>query len=360
MWFNDRGSLYEVREDLLKTVVSNLVEAEEVARYSGKEFERESMGTGLPTIYYVAVDWDHVHRVRRESVPPLLEKFQARLAKGQLSVQDARHELHQMATETWWHQRYTHRRMQAAHEASIASADSHVFWYSVGLAASKFVAALSKDVLIIGATAASGGTAALGLAGASLVSGTVTYMETKARPVRAALWDAGTTITFGVVQIASPAAGLGRRVVVAFAKGGAETVGSLIEGKSVGEALTDGAVDAAGDVLFSELTSSGWARKSLKKTIVPGLRHIKVNRGGHMRDLGVRQGTKAAEQFAGSLLKGSVSFGRDIARASERSSETAGLSEDEGRHDSDPMCIDSMCCIEDTSTFADQVIAKVI
>ncbi len=311
------GLSYWINWTIVERIVRNHERALAIAQCSTVESTNERewylpTTWSMPTIRFLATDWIAVRTRESARSMSMLSQLRAQAGSDVLSVQE---QLKAMvaATET-----LTSRRLerQAALEAEsmrqIMAADTS---YENEIAAAKWLLNSSASTLMVGATVLSGGAAggaAVGmLAGGSAMTGIAKWTESETLPsdrrIATALITGVGTFMFGAFKIPGGRA-LSRveDAVLIVLKAQVDTAGALVEGKSMGDALSTGATSIAG-AGTEHLFKSQRVLDLLKKVPVPVSTALKEGVKQAVEH-GVRAATKPAVTATTPVMSRTAAF----------------------------------------------------
>lgn len=264
----------------------------------------------MPDIHQVEVDWDRVGDMVRVKSFMQTNSMYSRGAAGGRAMQDVAYQLRQMARETPLLRRQFLEKLHGAQRRTMEAINSSVESYQGTIEALKEVRDTSATTVLVGASAVTGGAAAAGL---TLVGGTLKgvakYQDTD--NVGAAVMEGAGAVVFTLVPMGSGGAELtaGEQAWLMVAQGTWDADTSLVEGKSVGEALADGSLSIVGSAAAAgvgNLLKGEQARKLLDRVSTPLKAHIKNADVGKLMEESIKKGTESAVRAAPGMVRSAL------------------------------------------------------
>ncbi|HET7930771.1 MAG TPA: hypothetical protein VFL63_05225 [Rhodanobacteraceae bacterium] len=234
------------------------------------------MSWGMPDVVSLDVDWHKVDIAKAHNIASATQECQRYLdkatAQNYCAVPNAsgtsqtgltlqlRDRLYHYVSEAQRLKQKWHRQLCDASAETMRNVKGAVSGYGKAIAGATFVRDASGDVLMLGATLASGGTATALLAAGSVYKGSAKFQDT--RSVGAAVFEATTDFTVGLIPDAAPGAKRVEKVMVAVVKGqlqiAGQTMGGIaaaykttgvVNGKTIAKALTNASLQTVGGML---------------------------------------------------------------------------------------------------------------
>ena len=253
----------------------------------------------LPNVYTLDVDWDKAAVTSKQAVAGSLPHFYRLIVNGKVSGEDMI-----KIVDTYQHStsyelgRYWAYAKQVSDENLRQQVWGESLWGNAASGA-RLLRDMSAEVLMIGATALSGGLAA-GMAvsvGASIKT-TAKYQDTG--NVAAAVLTGTTELLFGSIKLAKLKPNGAEKAIIAFVKAGFEAGRSVIEGES----MTDAVFGAAASTGLELLGNTKMAERLVKRAAVP----LEVRIGGMLNS------GKATRYLAEGLAEASIGVTLDAGK----------------------------------------------
>lgn len=232
----DTGSgLFVIDVELLHSIIRDWAYWKAVTEQSKTEHASNSrwfnpLSWGMPDIVSVNIDWDKVKHSREMYTNALSTEFQHVIhdaanrnycgpgnasANGPLiCVRNTLYQRSQQAHD--WKVKW-HKQLKDASDETMTHVNNAVDGYGAAVNVAKFIRDGAGDVIMVGATVASGGTATALLAAGSVYKGAAKWQDT--RSVAAAFVEASCDMILGVIPGPAKGAKNAEKAVLLFAKG---------------------------------------------------------------------------------------------------------------------------------------------
>lgn len=242
--FQSNDGVYLVNWDGLSRIFRSCHRAAAMKAYSEVVVsEKHWIG---PDLLSVEVKWDKVNLETTTRTENEMRRF---YASARLSMQNEMNRIVTMMEDADDNRDTFQDRMQEAQHKTMENIETSVHRGEVGLQVATIVRDTSAEIEMVGATYLSGGAAVAVLGTGSAMKGAFVYQDTGKAGKAVATF--GTNLVLGVAdlkvgaaikEIASTSGRIGMAIVWSKAKAVIEVPKSLIEGKSLQQAVSSGAV----------------------------------------------------------------------------------------------------------------------
>jgi hypothetical protein len=238
--FQSNDGIYLVNWEGLARIIRSAVRSQAMLAFSEEKIDKHFIG---PDIHSVEVNWGKVRETTALEGERILRNFYygARSSmRGQLS------QLSKMVTQGEKNHLDFQSKMNAAQRKTMANIDTAVSRGELGEHIAREIRDASVEVLMVGATALSGGTAAAVVGAGSFLKGAYSYQDT--HHLSTAVMTASTNLLMGAIPLKiNPAmearfGKLGWGILWAKIEGVAEVPKSILEGEHLPTAVGKGIV----------------------------------------------------------------------------------------------------------------------
>ncbi|MFQ5515735.1 MAG: hypothetical protein ACE5FG_15095 [Myxococcota bacterium] len=262
----------------------------------------------MPDVEWVEVDWDRVRDMSQ--VMSAIEVVNL-INRSERNMRTEANHLRDMVRETGRVKERFLNRLHSAQQRNSREIEKSVQSYETQIGAAKFVRDTSAGTLMVGATFLSGGAAAAVVGVSSGLKGVAKFQDTGS--LGAATLEATGNMIFWFIPVKAKASGaelskLGEGVLLVV-EAGWETGTSLVEGKTLVEALGTGGLKLTGPAV-DKLFDSGQVKEIFERAAIPA----KIDVGEFLRKQAAMMTKKQIEQRGGDFISQRVGRKRAAAQ----------------------------------------------
>ena len=241
--FQSNDGIYQVNWEGLSRMIRSAVRSQAMLAFSEEKTERHSIG---PNMHWVEVNWAKVRETTTLESERVLRSF---YYGAQKSMRAQLSQLRQMITQGEKNHLEFQAKMRAAQSKTMANIEVSVSRGEIGEHIAREVRDASVEFLMVGATALTGGAAAVAVGGGSLLKGVYSFQDTS--HLSTAVMTASTNLLMGAIPLKVNSAmeaklgKLGWAILWAKIEGAAEIPKSMLEGEHLGAATGKGIVKSA-------------------------------------------------------------------------------------------------------------------